>query len=151
MNQHTKGIRWLCGGLIALNLLFIWGNSALLGSTSQEISDSVLGVLKLLRTILGPNAGTVIRKLAHFGEFACLGMLMSWFWQLMDRTCSRIPLAALCGLLTACVDETIQVFVPGRASSLLDVWLDLLGVTAGMIVLIFGQYLYGKRKKQTEF
>ena len=91
MNRHTKGLRWLCICLIALNLLFIWGNSAMPGGTSQGISDGLLNAAGLLQKILGPNAGKIIRKIAHFGEFACLGLLVTWFWQLMDQTCARIP------------------------------------------------------------
>ena len=38
------------------------------------------------------------------------------------------------GLLTALTDETIQLFSPGRSSQVLDVWLDFMGVLAGLLV-----------------
>ena len=41
------------------------------------------------------------------------------------------------GLLTALTDETIQMFSDGRSSQLTDVWLDLSGAMAGILVGLF--------------
>ena len=138
---------WIFGGLLALNIAFIWGNSAMPGAASQGLSDGVLVRFSFLKALLGPNAGRVIRKLAHFGEFACLGLLWTHLWQLLGQgRFHRISLALLCGLIVSCADETIEIFARNRSSSLLDVWLDMAGVSAGIIFLIFGQYLFRKRK-----
>ena len=40
------------------------------------------------------------------------------------------------GVLTALTDETIQMFVPGRSSSVRDVWIDTAGVLAGLLVAL---------------
>ena len=45
----------------------------------------------------------------------------------------------------ACIDETIQVFSPDRGPSLIDVWIDVGGVAAGMTVLLLGHHLMRKR------
>jgi VanZ family protein len=47
-------------------------------------------------------------------------------------------------LLAACTDETIQMFVDGRGSSLMDVWVDAFGALTGIILLVLGHHL---RKK----
>ena len=41
-----------------------------------------------------------------------------------------------CGLLVAVIDETIQLYVPGRTSSTLDVLLDFSGVVSGLFVAL---------------
>ena len=54
--------------------------------------------------------------------------LMSFFNQVDD---------GLGSLLTALTDETIQMFSDGRSSQLTDVWLDLSGAMAGILVGLF--------------
>ena len=46
------------------------------------------------------------------------------------------------GMAAACVDETIQIFVPDRGPSVRDVALDSSGVLAGMILLHLGHTYY---------
>lgn len=140
-----KGRRWallICGVLLCANLAFIWGNSALTGQASMEVSGEAMSLLGRLAQLLGPKGETILRKIAHFAEFASLGLLLGCFFRLLGRNGWLGPLLA--GLLAACVDETIQIFAPGRASSLLDVWLDLVGVLTGIIAAFLGQIL-GKR------
>ena len=40
------------------------------------------------------------------------------------------------GLATALMDETIQRWIPGRTSSVVDVWIDFAGVVAGLFVAL---------------
>lgn len=122
--------------LIVLNLAFIWGNSALSGETSGQISG---GLLQFLRDIFGTFAWGeyLLRKLGHFSEFACLGALLYLFWQCCEQKgLHAFAMPLLCGLLAACCDETIQVFTPDRGPSVIDVWIDTFGVCTG-IVFIF--------------
>ena len=131
--------------LLIANLAFIWGNSMLPGSESQQLSDGFLHYLSLLLSPLGEYASMALRKAAHFSEFACLGVLLTGFFRTRGRG-SYVP-AALCGLLSACVDESIQLFSPGRSSSLVDVWIDFAGVLTGIALLRFGHILWKKTRK----
>ena len=63
----------LCCVLIALNLALIWGNSTLPGGVSMELSDGFLALLSQGLPALAVIGPILIRKLAHFSEFACLG------------------------------------------------------------------------------
>ena len=78
----------------------------------------------------------LLRKLAHFSEFACLGVLLSWLVRML-RTAKWeyyvVPL--LTGALAACVDEIIQIYIPGRGPGILDVGIDTLGVTLGIVLI----------------
>jgi VanZ family protein len=49
----------------------------------------------------------------------------------------------------ACIDETIQMFVPGRGPGLLDVGIDSCGVLMGMLLLNTAYFL--KRKHKNSF
>lgn len=137
----------LCVLLLLLTLAFIWGNSALPGAASQGISDGMLIRFSFLQAILGPNASRVIRKLAHLAEFGCLGLLLARLWQLLGQSLPhRLALAAFSGLLVSCVDETIQLYAVNRSSSLLDVWLDMVGICAGLLFALLVWWL-GRRAK----
>jgi VanZ family protein len=48
----------------------------------------------------------------------------------------------LCGATAACIDETIQIFSPGRYCSIVDVGIDTSGVLTGIIVLFLGYAVY---------
>ena len=131
--------------LLAANLVLIWGNSMLPGSQSQEVSDGFLRQFAFLPALLGENGPKLIRKIAHFAEFAWLGFLLAGSF----RAWGRAPVlpAALWGLLSACVDETIQIFSPGRASRLTDVWIDFAGILTGIFLLHLGHILWKKTRK----
>ena len=139
MSQRTRKI--LCGTLVALNLCLIWGNSLLPAEESSQISGWLQAFLSFLPE--GEFFHNLLRKAAHFSEFTLLGLLMG---RLSVLAKGRPQLSVLgLGLGTGCVDETIQLFVPGRASSLLDVWIDFSGFAVGLMVLTFG-YIYFKHK-----
>lgn len=135
----------LCLVLIAANLIFIWGNSATPGETSGSISGWLLELLRFLPN--SEQAHTILRKIAHFSEFACLGLLVGWFSIIHFGQPS--PRLLGIGLAVACIDETIQIFSPGRYSSLIDVWIDTAGFTTGLILLTLGYNIY-KRIKNRE-
>ncbi len=90
------------------------------------------------------TASFSLRKLAHFLEFASLGGLLTWLLGMLRKNTWYYPLAL--GTLVCLVDETIQGFVPGRAPMLLDVGVDVLGVSLGIVTanLLFW-WLYRKR------
>lgn len=141
--------KWICGALLCVNILFIWGNSLLDGETSGEISGGLMQWLAGIFGGAGSGGELLLRKLGHFSEFACLGLLLGWFVTLLGQKgfVHRFAMPLLCGMTTACVDETIQIFVPDRGPSLIDVWIDVGGVCAGLSLLLFGYYLRRKRNK----
>lgn len=124
----------LCITLLALNLIFIWGNSLLPGEISGALSDWVKGILEMLFPGVGSggSGGFLIRKLAHFTEFAALGLCLGWLFAMMNR--KPVP-AFLLGVAAACVDETIQLFVPHRGPGIRDVCIDAGGVLTGILLL----------------
>ena len=145
---RTKKRLVLCAGLLALNLAFIWGNSLMPAEVSQAFSDWVKRVL--LGMIPGDMPVTegsgLLRKIAHFTEFAALGALLGWLLGMLDK---HKVFALGLGCLAACVDETIQAFIPGRAPGVLDVCIDTAGAGAGILLLILGYALLQRIRKFT--
>jgi VanZ family protein len=79
---------------------------------------------------LGTGLGTwdtVLRKLAHFTEYAVLGALLL-------RAVRREPPAVALGVAYAASDEVHQHFVRGRHAAWYDVVIDTVGVTVGVIL-----------------
>lgn len=145
MIRTDKRMR-VCTVLLVLNLCFIWGNSLLPGEISGAFSDWVKSILEALLPggPARPSSGGLLRKIAHFMEFSSLGMCLFWLFTMLKKHRS---IALLCGALAACMDETIQMFVPNRGPSLKDVGIDTCGVITGMMLLQIGYYLW--RRKQT--
>ena len=145
MIRTEKRLR-LCTVLLVCCLIFIWGNSLLPGEISGAISDSIRKILEILfqKTETSPQKESLLlRKMAHFTEFAALGACLAWLFGMLGK---RKLFPFLCGAAAACVDESIQLFIPDRGPSLRDVGIDTCGVLTGLILLYFGHYLIGKRK-----
>lgn len=139
--RNRKAIAF-CSVLLVLNLALIWGNSALPGDESGALSSGLLALILQYLPFLSFIGETLLRKAAHFTEFMCLGLLLTWLHALLGtHGRGRAARVGLCGLLTACVDETIQIFSVGRASSLLDVWIDFAGVVTGFAIVSLGYRL----------
>lgn len=138
----------ICVTLLVLNLLFIWGNSALPGSVSGAISGWIRDILAHLfpGEPSDPDAGHgLLRKLAHFTEFACLGALFAWLFGMLQKP---VVLAFLSGFAAAGIDETIQRFVPERGPSFADVLIDTSGVLVGIIFLLLGYTVLKKHRRK---
>lgn len=140
---------FICAVLIAANLCFIWGNSLLPGEESGQISGGLLLWLKETFPFLMGMGEYLLRKLGHFSEFACLGFLFANLFRLLgERGLHRFSSPLLCGMLAAAADETIQVFVPDRGPSVIDVWIDTSGVCTGIILLVIGAVLFKMKKER---
>ena len=140
--KRTKGRMALCIGLIALLLAFIWGNSCLPGHLSGAISGWLSKLLGMLPAD-PPTGHGILRKFAHFTEFAFLGACLCWLFAMLGK---KFPIPLLCGFLVACADETIQRFIPDRGPAFTDVLIDTAGVAVG-IGLLLGAFAIYKKKK----
>lgn len=77
---------------------------------------------------------TPTRKLAHFSEFAVLGILM--YLNLSDRIKNKLVLySVLYTGLYAVSDEIHQYFVPGRYCAIKDMLIDTSGALFGIVLI----------------
>lgn len=148
MKRNKVTVLWAILGV--LWLLFIWGNSL---QTAVESSERSLGFLAFLTPLLSALGiaedlmHTVVRKLAHMAEFGILGML--WTAAVLPNRKKRAKGFCVCLLIclgAAAVDETIQLFVPGRSGEVLDVCIDLAGSALGIAFAAMLTYWCGRKQ-----
>ena len=147
MIRRTNQRMTICLFLLVATLLFIWGNSLLPASASSALSRWVGTLLGMDFQGSGEAGQGVLRKLAHFSEFAFLGGVLFWLYAMMLRKQRSVVAAGFgCGVLTACVDEWLQSFSSGRNPSLIDVSIDSAGAAVGLGLLLIG-YIISSNKK----
>ncbi|MGN0071371.1 MAG: VanZ family protein [Atopobiaceae bacterium] len=118
----------------------IWGHSLVQGGASSTESGIFVTLLRPVFEALGISNQTtmsfIVRKCGHFSEYLVLGLLVHHAvrpdWSHMS---SRIAGMLLFILVIPCLDETIQIFVPGRNSAVRDVFIDLAGAATGLLIV----------------
>ena len=127
---------WLLLVVVLTAVIFV--NSSLPATESGKLSGFVAQFVaqlsQLLDITLKGDVEHTIRKMAHFLEFACLGLL--WCktfasFRVSNRTSTGYILL-LC-LLTAVTDEYIQLFSLGREGKVMDVLLDFSGAACAWL------------------
>ncbi|MEE0953475.1 MAG: VanZ family protein [Ruminococcus sp.] len=138
--------------LTALMLLFCWVHSCFPASVSSQESNSFYRVFYWFFGLFGAGqivTQHIVRKLAHFSEFAAVGgLLLSCAYCFDRRRPQRYAVQVLfAGLSAALIDETIQLFIEGRAGMIADVWIDLAGVVTGALLLLAFYAVYRRTKR----
>jgi hypothetical protein len=86
------------------------------------------------RPTLGVDLGGGLDKLAHFGAYLVLGVLLAYG---ASRQAAPTIVAVVLGLLYGALDEFHQSLVPGRAPELADWAADALGTLAGVALFLY--------------
>lgn len=143
--ENSKTSPWLVAfrviftaALVAC-ILFIFHNSMETGTESSARSQAVMAAVNaaLAKLHLGPLSEHLIRKLAHFSEFALEGFLLMLCIRVYTKHFVRhMSWPLLGGMSTALMDETIQLHSANRTSSVVDVWIDMSGVVAGLFAAL---------------
>ena len=117
-------------------IVYIFRNSLQTGAESSLRSQAVMHAVNetLDKVNMGPLSEHTIRKLAHFLEFTMEGFLLMLCLRVYTAHFVRhMSWPLLGGMTTALMDETIQLHSPNRTSSVVDVWIDMSGVVAGLL------------------
>ena len=111
------------------------------GEVSGDLSGSVLEALLgffMPGVLESPEKlelfHLILRKCAHFTEFMILGVLSSIALKYMQIGYKSIIGLGYC-VLIASLDETLQLFVSGRAGRVQDVLIDSAGALAGIVIV----------------
>ncbi len=159
--------------LVLLTMFIIFLFSAQKGTDSAKLSDKVMSVIeensqpdKTFSEIepnpIQPTSSNlsseqqdrlfqikVLRKSAHILIFATLGFfLMGAIYTYRIKLSLQIMLSTVLGLLYAASDEWHQTFVDGRTGRLLDVGIDFIGVSLGILFMLLTIRLYNKIKSK---
>lgn len=99
------------------------------GDESAEISENLLSVIvAYIGKFISHN---VLRKIAHFCEFAALGFFAVGAFRYTLKS-SRFYYPLILCVCYAVSDEIHQYFVPGRACRIFDVFIDSCGSLCGI-------------------
>lgn len=134
-------------------MLFWMGSVFWFSAQQSEESDEMsLGVGKIIAEMVVPDFekmseeeqfeliegwNLVIRKTAHFTEYAVLGILCALTLTQVNISLKYVGIVGgiICALY-AVSDEVHQYFVPGRACRLGDVCIDTAGAVVGVMIVI---------------
>ncbi len=154
MQKNLK--KWIYLTITILIVAFIFYNSIQNGESSSEASTFVLNFVNDLIASIGLKiklSGHFIRKLAHFIEFFALGVfLMLTFKAFTNKLFSILGFPMFFAIFIPVIDEFIQIYSPGRSSSVKDVLLDFCGAFVGILFIcicfvIKNKYKFKKIKK----
>lgn len=144
--------------ILVLWVCFIFRNSSEVAEVSSQRSGALAA---FLMNILSEH---VIRKIAHLFEYTVLGILLINFvscfktcfkgsddiMRLRGNSFIQVICSALAGLVTASIDEFIQLNTDGRSAQISDILLDFMGVLAGLtIFFILTKIVFVIKSKKT--
>ena len=139
---------------LILWIAFIWGHSLVPGVDSSAESSRFVDLFYAVFVRLGITERSLmtflVRKAAHFSEYAVLGFSAHGLFRSIGAEKRTRWLVLLTALVPVC-DESIQLFTPERSGQVTDVLLDLCGMLFGAIVFLgivkFGKWLKSRDKR----
>jgi len=129
-SKKSKYIKYIP---VILWTAFIFFNSLMPAEESSHMSFGVMAMVqKLLQSIHiiieEETLHFLVRKAAHFTEYAVLGVLTK------NASENKYKILIVIGFITPIIDETIQYFVPGRAMAFRDMCIDAAGFFTGALL-----------------
>ncbi|MBQ0035642.1 MAG: VanZ family protein [Firmicutes bacterium] len=131
---------------IKLILLISWLGliyyfSSQVASESSKVSSGLLAKLYVFYRLFGKLSlseyliafSKLIRKIAHFSEYFILGILSYTNMKEYFKDNHHFVSILFC-MICAIVDETHQLFVPGRAYGVIDILIDSCGSVLAIIL-----------------
>lgn len=134
----------ICWALAAACMAAIFYFSSRTADESEQQSGFFAQLITRLFGI-GGFSDFIIRKLAHFTEFAGLGLLFAIALKVQTGK-AKTPAAIICSSIYAATDEIHQIFVPGRACRVLDWGIDTCGAALGALAVLLIITLATKNK-----
>lgn len=146
--RKTLRILFAILSILVMGLIFYFSsqNGAESSETSGTVTRLVLSIfVKGFRFMTSSDQqyligkyGHLIRKLAHFSEFAALGFSCFGFLVTFESVVKRkgVVLSVLWGILYACSDEFHQMFIASRGPGIIDVLIDTSGVLFGTMLML---------------
>ena len=140
---------------VIVMIIFIFSNSltpaAASNSASLSITDRLLPFLDFFHLSL--SSGTlnfIVRKLAHFSEYAFLGILVMNAVHFAPLKIRNAELFLF--LCIPVVDESLQLITEGRSCELRDMMIDTAGLSAGILftALVIRIALHFQKNKQED-
>lgn len=127
---------------------FIFYMSAQPADESDRMSSAVI---EWLESVFGAQfTSFLVRKLAHFLEFAFLSFLLNFAFYFTRKKRPAYLWATLAASLYAATDEIHQLFVPGRACQLRDWAIDSAGAVFGAVCVFAVLFIARRIQKRKQ-
>lgn len=79
----------------------------------------------------------IVRKIAHFTIYMIVGILIRTLCQTYKiHEIDKFSISIITGIIYATADEIHQAFIPGRSSMFIDVLIDTMGTTTGILIIM---------------
>ncbi|HZS17465.1 MAG TPA: VanZ family protein [Candidatus Udaeobacter sp.] len=126
--------------------ILAWVSVIFFGSTdlmsAEHTSRFIVPFLLWLKPDISPEAlawiHLIVRKCAHVGEYAILGLLLLRAATLITNVKWSMPILGLIivttSLIVAVTDELHQTFVASRGPSIWDIMIDTSGAFLGLLI-----------------
>ena len=137
---------WYVPALVWMYVIFNFSGQTgdVSGSLSLAVTEKIVDIIEIARggdeadaqhltSLLHP----VVRKGAHMAEYAVLCILLFLSFMASFLATRSMAVSAVVSFLYACLDEFHQSFVDERAGQFMDVCVDMTGVLAAIVVLLF--------------
>ena len=129
--------------LIICTVSFIWSNSLETAEESSEMSNTVVEKVKPIvdpKDRIADNIFImIVRKAAHFAEFALLGseiyLFLATFNGIKKNTFVSFITPILLSFIIAVTDECLQLTSTGRSCQFSDMMIDLAGIATGVVFI----------------
>lgn len=137
MKNKKKFTIYLILLMIWMTVIFMFSNQS--GNDSTNLTNGVIDVLLIFFKDVGDIEQYLfmpIRKLAHFMEYAVLGILAYKTLSYLEISNKNIFIYGLffC-IFYSLTDEFHQLFVSGRGASIIDCMIDSLGAILAITIL----------------
>lgn len=126
--------RWPAFVLIGICIALIFANSLTPARASYALSGAFAKALLSKFSADPLSANLILRKIAHFLEYAALGAVMRMALNTSIAQEHQRTAGIMIALIVPLIDEALQRTVPGRSSSLRDVAIDVCGCAAGSMI-----------------
>ena len=146
--KNKKAIVFWILTVLVMGIIFF-----LSSRNADESTEQSNWLLNILNAVFGEGAFSmfVVRKLAHFSEFALLCFLFNYSFYFTYSKNKMLLSLGLTSLYEA-TDEFHQRFVEGRACQLTDWTIDTAGAVAGLLAFVLLTLIINKinQKKNTK-
>lgn len=117
-----------------------------------NIKDKLINKIRnisFIKNMTKSELDHLIRKFAHGFEFGLLGLALCLFFSRFNINRYNVIIYALfLVLFTAVIDETIQIKIPNRTSSTIDVLIDFCGGSISCIIFYIFEGIFMKFKNK---
>ncbi len=110
-------------------------------SVSGRLLERIEKFFELLPRLTNGGAEKDVRKYAHMFEYMLLGitsvlLFVILFWQASQPSACAAVMSYIFCFAYAALDEFHQYFVPGRSAKFVDILIDSVGFTAGIMFTV---------------